>query len=95
MKIAKEFVCREIAGEYILVPVGKTAQEFSGMINLNATAHFVWEWLDKVSCRDELLEKMLENFEIDEQEAGADVDEFIGQLLENGFIEYTDQMKKW
>ncbi len=95
MKIVKEFVCREIAGEYILVPVGKTAQEFNGMINLNVTAHFVWEWLEKVSDRQELLHKMTEKFEIDEQEAGEDIDEFIGQLLENGFIEYTDQKQKW
>lgn len=95
MKIVKEFVCREIAGEYILVPVGKTAQEFNGMINLNVTAHFVWEWLEKVSDREELLHKMTEKFEIDEQEAGEDIDEFIGQLLENGFIEYTDQKQKW
>ena len=33
MKISKEFILREIAGEYILVPVGKTALTFNGLVN--------------------------------------------------------------
>lgn len=38
MKIVKEFVLREIAGEAILVPTGATSQDFNGMISLSATA---------------------------------------------------------
>ena len=29
MKIVKEYILREIAGEYILVPTGETTQEFN------------------------------------------------------------------
>lgn len=35
MKISKEFILREIAGEYILVPVGKTALTFNGLVTVN------------------------------------------------------------
>ena len=38
MKICKEFVLREIAGEAVLVPVGDAAKEFNGLINLNDVA---------------------------------------------------------
>ena len=43
MKIVKEYILREIAGEYILVPTGETTQEFNGMITISETAKFIWE----------------------------------------------------
>ena len=42
MRINKEFVLREIAGDYILVPVGDTALEFNGLITLNEVGAFLW-----------------------------------------------------
>lgn len=38
MKIVKEFILREIAGECVLVPTGATSQEFNGMITISDTA---------------------------------------------------------
>lgn len=38
MKIAKEFILREIAGECVLIPTGTTTQEFNGLITLSETA---------------------------------------------------------
>lgn len=38
MKIVKEFILREIAGECVLVPTGATSQEFNGMITVSDTA---------------------------------------------------------
>lgn len=35
MKIVKEFILREIAGECVLVPTGATSQEFNGMITIS------------------------------------------------------------
>ena len=42
MKIVKEFILREIAGECVLVPTGATSQEFNGMITISDTAKFIW-----------------------------------------------------
>ena len=42
MKIVKEFILREIAGETILVPTGTAAQEFNGMLSMTDTARFIW-----------------------------------------------------
>ena len=38
MKIDRNFVLREIAGEYIIIPTGKTALEFNGLITVNEIA---------------------------------------------------------
>ena len=39
MKIVKEFILREIAGECVLVPTGETSQEFNGMITISDAFH--------------------------------------------------------
>lgn len=38
-----DFVFRKIADEGILVPTGKVAQYFNGMINLNTTSVYLWQ----------------------------------------------------
>ena len=69
MKIIKEFILREIAGECILVPTGKTSQEFNGMITLSDTARFIWENIERADSFEDLVKMMLEEYEIDEETA--------------------------
>lgn len=54
MKIVKEFILREIAGECVLVPTGATSQEFNGMITISDTAKFIWENIEKVDSLEEM-----------------------------------------
>ena len=49
MKISKEFILREIAGEYILVPVGKTALTFNGLVTVNEVGALIWGMLEKAA----------------------------------------------
>ena len=55
MKIVKEFILREIAGECVLVPTGATSQEFNGMITISDTAKFIWENIEKVDSLEEMI----------------------------------------
>ena len=80
MKIKKEFVLREIAGEYILVPVGNTAMEFNGLITLNEVGAFLWEKLQQQIELDQLVDAVLDEYEIDPETAGLDVEEFVENL---------------
>lgn len=95
MKIVKEFIMREIVGEYMLVPTGATTQEFNGLITLSETAKFIWENLESVESLDEMIQKILEEYEIDEETARNDAVEFISQLLGSGFVECTKEDKTW
>ena len=45
MRLKGEFIVREVAGETIVIPVGKTAANFNGMICLNASGKLVWKGL--------------------------------------------------
>ena len=42
MNVKLDFVLREIAGETLLVPAGKTALDLNGMLTLNETGAALW-----------------------------------------------------
>lgn len=95
MKIVKEFILREIAGECILIPIGNTTQEFNGMISVSSSAKLIWENIEKVNSLDELTQLVIDKFEVDPTMAQEDTAEFVKQLLAAGFIAYTDTERKW
>ena len=80
MKLKYEFAVREIVGEYVMVPLGTSALEFSGMISTSETGAFLVEALKHDVTREELLNKVLDNYDVDEQTAAADLDEFLELL---------------
>ena len=63
MKIVKEFILREIAGECVLVPTGATSQEFNGMITISDTAKFIWENIEKVDSLEEMIQMVLDRLQ--------------------------------
>lgn len=95
MKIIKDFILREIAGECILVPTGKTSQDFNGMVSLSPSGQFIWENIEKVDSFEEILSLITNEFEIDESIARIQTIEFIAQLLDQGFIQTTKNDKSW
>ena len=58
MKIDKNFVLREIAGEYIIIPTGRTALEFNGLITVNEVGMELWKMLqeDENAAREDIQE---------------------------------------
>ena len=86
MKIKEGFIIREVAGSFVVVAVGSAAKEFSGIINLNETGAFLWKALEKGATKDELVAKLLAEYEVDEATARADVDAFVQKLQENQLV---------
>lgn len=82
MKIEKEFILREIVGDYVIVPTGKTALEFNGLITVNELGAFIWKKLQQEVSEDELIQEILEEYEVDEETARHDVEEFLNKLTE-------------
>lgn len=95
MKIAKELILREIAGEYILIPIGDTLSEFNGMINLSETGKFIWEHLETTANLRELLDLILAEYQVDEHTALQDTTEFITGLIKHGIIIPTNEDRTW
>lgn len=86
MKRNTDFMLREIAGEVILVPTGAATTQFNGMITLNEVAAFIWKNIDESQTKEELVEKILDEFEVDKATATRDVEGFLGALYERGLV---------
>lgn len=86
MKIIKDFILRNIAGEYVLIPTGTTTQEFNGLISLNEIAAFIWNNIENVDDVDDMVKLILEEYEIDEMTAKIDVENFLAGLKESNII---------
>ena len=86
MNLNKDFILRNIAGESILVATGSATQDFNGMITLNEVATFILENIDECEREEVLVEKVLEEFEVDEETARSDVREFLDQAIKFGII---------
>ena len=87
MKIKEGFAKREIAGSFIVVPVGKTAMEFNAMITLNESAAFYWDCFQKDITIDEAVKMVLDEYEVDEARAKSDIEKFVKMLQENDLME--------
>lgn len=80
MIIKKELIKREIAGDTILVPVGKTVLDSNGLFVLNELGAFIWDILPRVAGEGEICEAILAEYEVSPEEAAADVAEFLEAL---------------
>ena len=87
MKIKKGFVARKVGGECIVVPVGEMSKKVHGMINLNSTGEFLWNFFLTEHTVDEGVAALLDAYDVDETLARADVERFAATILENGFAE--------
>ena len=86
LKLDKEYVLRQIGDDYIIVPVGKAALSFNGMITVNETGAFLWEQLVKGTSKEGLLETLMETYEVTQEEAERDIDEFLDVLYKNNIL---------
>jgi len=80
MKIKDGYMLREVAGNSVVVAIGKATLDFNGLITLNSTGVFLWKLLGNETTREILLTTMLEEYEIDEATAKKDIAEFIDKL---------------
>ena len=84
MQINKDFTIQKVGSSYVAVPVGETSKHFHGMVRLNETGAFLWNKMAEKDCtEEELVEAILEEYEIDRETAMEDVHRIVAQLREN------------
>ena len=88
MKIKDGFMLRQVAGQYIVMPLGQKALDFNCAITLNESGAFLWSVLEKgVAEKKQLLNKLLEEYDVEESIAQQDIDLFLQKLIENNLID--------
>lgn len=87
MKIVSGFVCRTIGDSYMVVPVGTRTRDIPGVIALSESGALLWERLEQGATEDELVEALLAEYEVEREQAEADVSRFISELRAKGILE--------
>ena len=87
MKVQDEFVLREIAGDYVIIPTGKTVLKFNGLITVNEVGAYLGKLLQKEVDLDGLVKGVLEEYDVDEKTARLDIQEFLDTLKQGGVLE--------
>jgi hypothetical protein len=73
-------VTRKTGNEYVLVPVANNIADMDSVYTLNETGAFIWEQIDGKRTVGELIELLIQEYEIDSDLAGNDVFEFLGNM---------------
>lgn len=86
MKLKEGFVLRKVADTFVVVAVGAEAKKHNVMITLNETGGLLWEKLMEGAEKKDLVNAILDVYDIDESTASADVDKFIDKISAEGLI---------
>lgn len=86
MEIKKKVILRNVAGEYMLVPVGETVFEYNGIFMLTSSGKQLWEKICDGAEAKELVDFLIEEYGIDKAMAENDVAAFIARLESYGIV---------
>ena len=77
---------REVAGEAVVVPTGEAPLNFQGIISLNETGALLWKELEQGCEKKDLVQALLDEYEVDAETAEKDVNEFLKRADAAGLI---------
>ncbi len=80
MKIKNGFMLREIAGQWVVVPIGTRVVEFNGIMTLTESGAILWKKLEGGAETEELVSAILAEYDIDDKTARNDIEIFLDSL---------------
>lgn len=87
MKVKSEFILKSVAGQHIVVPIGKEAAKFHGMITLNETGKFLFENLKTKQTLETLIDRLMDTYDVTKEQATKDVQSFVDILNKHNVLE--------
>ena len=81
MRTKKGFLKRYVVDANVVLPIGENLTDFGGMLTLSEVASFLWDLLSARDCtKEDLLKAVLNEYDVDEATASADLDTFLQQM---------------
>lgn len=87
MKVSNQFILRTIADEYLLIPTGEAAMNVKGLISLSESGYLLYEKLKNECSKEELVQALKNEYEVDESTAVQDVEMFLQQMRQLKMLE--------
>jgi hypothetical protein len=82
----QDIVSRRIAGEMLLVPVKGKLADMEKIFTLTSVAEYIWDRLDGRRSVDDIRKDVVAQFDVGQEQADADIQEFLAELIEAGLI---------
>jgi len=73
-------VTRKTGNEYVLVPVANNIADMNSVYTLNETGAFIWELIDGERNVEDLIEAVINEYDIDRETALTDLMSFIDNM---------------
>ena len=87
MKLNENFVLRQVADTWVVLPLAAESLDFNGMLTLNETGALLWKALEQGGDREALTDALTAEYAVDRATALSDVDEFLEKLAKTGCLE--------
>jgi len=87
MKLKENFLLRQVASSWVVMPIGQDMLDFNGIITLNETGAFLWQKLQEGVSIEELATALTGEYRVSLEEARSDVKEFCDKLTDLGCLE--------
>lgn len=78
---------RDVAGQAVAVATGEASKSFHGMIKLNSTGSKIWSRIEAGDNETVIADSLANEYDIDPEQALADVTAFIARMREIGIVE--------
>lgn len=76
------YVLRQIAGEFLAVPISNEAGDDANIVILNPVSQIIWGKLENGADFNEILNAVTKEFDVSDEEATDDIKEFLNGLEE-------------
>lgn len=86
MRISDQFMLRQVADEYLVIPVGEAALRVKGLIGLSESGSLLYRRLQEGCSGEDLVRALLAEYDIDEQTARTDTQKFLDQMRTMGIL---------
>jgi hypothetical protein len=73
-------VTRKTGNEYVLVPITNNIADMNSVYTLNETGAFIWEQIDGKRSVEDIIIELVNEYDIDKQNAESDVFTFIENM---------------
>jgi hypothetical protein len=77
---------RRVRDEHILVPVMNRIEALDSLYTLNPTAACIWRTASTGGTAEEVVQELCREFEVTLEEASADAEAILGQMVEIGVL---------
>lgn len=87
MKIKNCFILKDMGDFSVVVATGEALKKYNCMITLNSSGVFLWKMLEKGATEQELVDAMLQEYNVQESTAKEHILQFLEKIKQADILE--------